>query len=176
MHKHRTSKNPTAKGHPSFLICASWGSFVLQDASHADASAQVKAHGERFGVNIDYFSVYLRIFFQKIGFWRVPERLEHTRRPRKIRGTTYEGPRTVPEKINFFKKFAVISDKFANFSQNIMRNRVPPLQNSKNPHAKWAAKPPFLVPFFRVLGGGIPVSHNIFRGICKIIANYRSRH
>ena len=28
---------------------------------------------------------------------------------------------------------------------------------------------------FRVLGGGIPVAQNIFRGICKIIVNYRSR-
>ena len=64
---------------------------------------------------------------------------------------------------------AVISDHFANSLENIMRNRNSTPQNSKNPHAKWAAKPPFLVPFFRVLGGGIPVSHNIFRGISKII-------
>ena len=47
---------------------------------------------------------------------------------------------------------ARISDNFANSSENIMRNRNSTPQNSKNPHAKWAAKPPFLVPFFRVLG------------------------
>ena len=49
---------------------------------------------------------------------------------------------------------AVISDNFANSSEHIMRNRVPPLQNSKNPHTKCAAKPPFLVPFFEFWRGG----------------------
>ena len=30
----------------------------------------------------------------------------------------------------------------AKTSRKITRERVPPLQNSKNPYAKWAAKPP----------------------------------
>ena len=48
---------------------------------------------------------------------------------------------------------AVISDNFTNSSENIMRNRNSTPQNSKNPHAKWAAKPPFLVPLFSSFGG-----------------------
>ena len=43
----------------------------------------------------------------------------------------------------------------ANTSRKTMRERVPLFQNSKNPHAKWAAKPPtFGVLFFEFWRGG----------------------
>ena len=69
----------------------------------------------------------------------------------------------------------IISDALAKSSRKTMRKRGPPLQNLKTRTQNGRRSRPFLVPFFRVLGGGIPVSHNIFRGICKIIANSRSR-
>ena len=68
---------------------------------------------------------------------------------------------------------AVISDHFANSSENIMRNRSSTPQNLKKGHQNSGFASHFAC--FRVLGVGIPVSHNIFRGICKIITNDRSR-
>ena len=47
----------------------------------------------------------------------------------------------------------IISDNIAKSSENIMRNRVPPLQNSKNLHAKMAALPPFFDAIFSSFGG-----------------------
>ena len=113
-----------------------------------------------FGFNIGYFSQFFTKKTQKITMFSKSSALAPF-------GRVDFG------EIKTLLSRARISDNFANSSENIMRNRNSTPQNSKNPHAKWAAKPPFLVPFFRVLGGGIPVSHNIFRGICKIIANSR---
>ena len=74
---------------------------------------------------------------------------------------------------------AVISDHVANSSENIMRNRVPPLQNLKNPHAKWAAKPPFLVPFFKFWRGGtrfLIIFSKEFANLALIAAHDNSSH
>ena len=59
---------------------------------------------------------------------------------------------------------AVISDSFANSLENIMRNRVPALQNSRNLHVVLGAKPPI---FDTYLWG--------FWGVCKGIANNSQR-
>ena len=49
---------------------------------------------------------------------------------------------------------ARISVNFANSSENIMRNRVPPLQNFKKGYQKIAAKPPFGCAVSASIGGG----------------------
>ena len=49
------------------------------------------------------FSYFFQKNCQKNWFGRVPERLEHARRLKKIRGTTYEGPERLPD--FFFEKF-----------------------------------------------------------------------
>ena len=46
-----------------------------------------------------------------------------------------------------------INGQRAKTSRKTMRERVPPLQNSKNPHAKWAAKPPTFGTLFWSFGG-----------------------
>ena len=50
-----------------------------------------------------------------------------------------------------------------------MRERVPPLQDSKNPHAKWAAKPPTFGALFRVLEGWNAFLHNFSRGFRTLV-------
>ena len=53
----------------------------------------------------------------------------------------------------FVRSSKIISEQFAKTSRVFMRERVPTLQNSKNPHAKWAAKPStFGAPFFSSFG------------------------
>ena len=47
-----------------------------------------------------------------------------------------------------------INGQRAKTSRKTMRERVPPLQNSKNPHAKWAAKPPTCGSFVEFWRGG----------------------
>ena len=47
----------------------------------------------------------------------------------------------------------IISDYTAKTSGNIMRNRVPHLQNSENPHAILAAKPSIFGTLFPSFGG-----------------------
>ena len=66
------------------------------------------------------------------------------------------------------------SDNFVEITRKILgETGVPPPKTRKIRTPSWRLCRHFWVPFFRVLGGGIPVSHNIFRGIWKIIANYR---
>ena len=70
---------------------------------------------------------------------------------------------------------AVISHKLANSSENIMRNRVPPLQNSKTRTQNGRRSRHFWCPFFTVLEGWDAFSHSLSRGFCKGIANYFRR-
>ena len=49
--------------------------------------------------------------------------MNHARRLRKIRGTTYEGPRTVPEKINFLKIWVAASIFLDLFSASLAENK-----------------------------------------------------
>ena len=58
----------------------------------------------------------------------------------------------------FFVFFLIVSSEIINgqrakTSRRTMRERVAPFQNSKNPHAKWAAKPPTFGALFSSFGG-----------------------
>ena len=46
-----------------------------------------------------------------------------------------------------------VNGRRAKTSRKTMRERVPSLQSSKNPHAKWAAKPPTFGALFSSFGG-----------------------
>ena len=53
----------------------------------------------------------------------------------------------------YLLSWAVINGPRATTSRKTMRERVPPLQNSKNGHQRWAASPPTLRAGFSSLGG-----------------------
>ena len=69
-----------------------------------------------------------------------------------------------------------INGQRAKTSRKNMRKRVPSLQNSKNPHAKWAAKPPNFGALFRVLERWNSLAHICSRGFCKKLTNYFRQH
>ncbi len=66
-----------------------------------------------------------------------------------------------------------INGQRAKTSRKTMRERVPPLQNSKNPHAKWAAKPLTFRALFLVLEGWNSLAHNFCSKVfakCSLIS------
>ena len=81
----------------------------------------------------------------------------HGRRPRKIHKIRAELATRGPKVSNFrwpeateslqisgraiLLSWEMINGRRAKTSRKAMRERVPPLRNSNNPHAKWAAKP-----------------------------------
>ena len=64
-----------------------------------------------------------------------------------------------------------LNGRRAKTSRKTMRERVPPLQNSKHPHAKWAAKPPPFGALFQISEGWNSLAHNLSRGFCKMLTN-----
>ena len=68
--------------------------------------------------------------------------------------------------------WAVINGPRARTSRKTMRERVPPLQNSKKGHQKWAASPPTLRAGFSSFGygygyGGKPDAASAAQGMCQ---------
>ena len=68
----------------------------------------------------------------------------------------------------------------AKHSGKTMRERVPPLQNSKNPHAKRAAKPRTFAALFWSFGsvrfGGKPDAASAAQGVCQEQGEAERRH
>ena len=95
---------------------------------------------------------FIRLVSTKLVLWGVPvvrdsrfERFFENDIPRKIKIVSTTSPRILT--------WAVINGPRAKTSRKNMRERVPPLQNSKNPHANWAAKPPTFGTPFSSFGG-----------------------
>ena len=57
--------------------------------------------------------------------------MEHARRLRKIRGTTYEGPQMVPEKVNFLKFWCAAFNFLAVFSAAAAENTAKKLNAAR---------------------------------------------